>query len=256
MACLKNKTRFTYGEAKEFLQEAKDTEDPVTEYILQGNKPSKFLSSSQTNANYVTTKTENDTLNIIEPRIIEVFKRAQLEFTDEGKNLQLTFFNAEDVQYYLLWRSMKAINAFLYDGENSLIRHLINNLEKNGYLEKTDKVNKILHKKDFVDGMTGIATAQYEFLLNGKMVSVFNDKEYIDIEDIVSKCSETARFNIYGVNLNQATDAIFNKFKQNSIFHKAEHENLIKIDDFKSAIYNHLDITIKRIQSKTSEQGN
>lgn len=235
MANYMNNKDFNGEESKMALHEESDT--LLAQYIIGESTPSKFMTSSKTNINYVTLL-EGDR-NYIPDFIYNFLSSKDIVFLEMIPYIVLE--NKKDVLYYRTWIKMKSINATLYDGKNSVLAKIIDRLLTEGYIRPVDETHrKIFNKSGFVDGETSIATRQYEFSKTGdlnNLETVFTDRHYITFNDFFGESELLPHEEIL--------ENLLLKLSKNSIIEKGMKYGIIDAVD----VYNDIDNKIKKFFS-------
>lgn len=235
MANYMEKKDFNGEESRMALHEESGT--LLAQYIIGESTPSKFMTSSKTNINYVTML-EGDR-NYIPDFIYKFLKNKEIVFIDMIPHIVLDDDN--DVLHYRTWIKMKSINATLYDGKNSILAKIIVELLDKRYIRHIDETHRKIHNKSgFVDGETSIATRQYEFSKTkdlNNLETVFTDKYYITFNDFFDNSTLLSHEKIL--------ENLLIKLSKNSIIEKGIKHEIIDVAD----IYNTIDIKIKKFFS-------
>lgn len=217
-----NLREFNIREAFDKLSEINQSD---LNYI--SNKFKEFNQSSKTNINYLTIF--NDRLNIIPEEIFFIIKNCTCSRLND--KVIVNFDNENDKLIFERWKSVFTINKKIYDSEESIIKKIFSNEKCNSIIKENEKGNKsVLFNQH---GTNSVATKQYNYTnSNGELVTIFNNKNYIDFYDVFNKYSKTL------FNKEECVNNIFEKICKNDIiiklgserfpFLKNEIENKIK----------------------------
>lgn len=201
----------------------------LVRFILGSGTPSKFLTSSKVNINYVTIF--KDGMNTIPDSLYRIIYRSQLEFDHDG--LYMVVGEKKDADMFNTAMQMKAINTMLYDGKKSIVNTIINKMIDQGYLSQVVESRLKANFNDtFVEGSTGIATRQYVFSATKdyeNLETLLADRSYINFNDVVKDDGVLEKSTVVkNILLKLGQNAIIRKSIEHDIVNITEHQSMIE----------------------------
>ena len=213
---IKGKNTFNSNEMIKFLEDETKASNQQIIQILDGKAPGKFSRSSKTNINYLTIF--NNKNNTIPKECFNLLNNADLLY--KNKKFFLEFDSEENLNFFIKWKNIFAINKFIYYSDKGPIKTVIAEALQKKFIWEMDTENKTNPHMINISGTVSGATKQYGFYNSfNDLITLINSVNYIDFYDIYDP-------KIGFLDEESCIMKIENKINQNKIIEEMTNKNI------------------------------